>query len=179
MKTRSFQPGAGQALGLLGLQAHAGRDDEHVVGEHGSVVEQHLVALGPDFFDLVLMEDDAASQLAPARPHDLVHVREPERDEEQARLVDVPVVAVDDVDLGLVRVEAAAQPVGGHRAARAAAEDDDLLPAHDAPPASTSSRLAPRGWREIVSANSIPASIERRSGHARATRRQALELGVA
>ena len=86
------------------------------------------------------MEDDAVAELAPARPHDLLHVREPEGDEEQARLVDVPVVAIDDVDLGLVRVEAAAQPVGGHRAAGAAAEDDDLLPAHDAPPASTSAR---------------------------------------
>jgi len=40
----------------------------------------------------------------------------------------VPVVAIDDVDLGFVLVEAAAQPVGGHRAARAAAEDDDPFP---------------------------------------------------
>ena len=100
-------------------------------GQHGAVVEQHLVALDPDRLDLVLVEDDAVAQLAPARPHDLVDVREPEGDEEQAGLVDVPVVAVDDVDLGLVGVEAAAQPVGGHRAAGAAAEDHDLLPRHD------------------------------------------------
>ncbi len=53
------------------------------------------------------MEDDAGAQLASARPHDLVDVGEPEGDEEQAGLVDVPVVAVDDVDLGLVRAEAA------------------------------------------------------------------------
>src|SRR6266542_4211136 len=89
------------------------------------------------------MEDDAAAQLAPAWPHDLLHVREPEGDEEQARLVDVPVVAVDDVDLGLVRVEAAAQPVGGHRAAGPPAEDHDLLLAHDAPPVATS---VSRAW---------------------------------
>ena len=119
--------GPGQALGLLGLQAGAARDDEHVVGQHRAVVEQHLVALDPDLLDLVLVEDDAVAQLPPAGPHDLIDLREPERDEEQAGLVDVAVVAVDDVDLGLVRVEAAAQPVGGHRAARAAAEDHDLL----------------------------------------------------
>jgi hypothetical protein len=34
-------------------------------------------------------------------------VCEPEGDEQQTRLIDVPVVAVDDVDLGLVCVEAA------------------------------------------------------------------------
>ena len=50
----------GQALGLLRLQAHAGRDDEHVVREHRAVVEQHLVALDPHLLDLVLVEEDAA-----------------------------------------------------------------------------------------------------------------------
>ena len=57
-------------------------------------------------------------------------LREPERHEEQAGLVDVPVVSIDDVDLCLVGVEPAAQPVGGHRAAGSAAEDHDLLPCH-------------------------------------------------
>ena len=131
--------GSRQTFGLLGLQPHAGGDDEHVVWQHRSVVEQHLVALDPDLLDLVLMEDDAASQLAPARSHDLLELRQSERDEEQSGLVDVPVVAVDDVDLRLVGVEAAAQAVGGHRAARPAAEDHDLLPVHDAPPAATAS----------------------------------------
>ena len=92
-------------FGLLGLQTHAGGHDEHVVREDSAVVEQHLVALDPDLRDLVLMEDDAVAQLAPTRSHDLVHVREAERNEEQPRLVDVAVVAVDDVDLSLVGVE--------------------------------------------------------------------------
>ena len=39
--------GAGHTFGLLGLQPHAAGNDEHVVGKHRSVVEQHLVALGP------------------------------------------------------------------------------------------------------------------------------------
>ena len=78
------------------------------------------------------MEDDTAAQLAAARPDDLVEGGEPERHEEQAGLVDVTVVTVDDVDLGLVLVEPPAQPVRGHRAARTAAEDHDLLLAHDA-----------------------------------------------
>ena len=51
--------GTGHAFGLLRLQAHAARDDEHVVRQHSPVVEQHLVALDPDLFDLVLVEDDA------------------------------------------------------------------------------------------------------------------------
>ena len=54
------------------------------------------------------MEDDAAAELAPPRPLDLLQMREPEGDEEQARLVDVPVAAIDDVDLGLVLPESAA-----------------------------------------------------------------------
>ena len=57
---------------------------------------------------------------------------QPERNEEQAGLVDVPVVAVDDVNLRLVAVEAAAQPVGGHRASGAAAQNHDLFPRHSA-----------------------------------------------
>src|SRR6476659_8170304 len=108
------------------------------------------------------MEDDAVAQLPPPRPHDLVDVREPEGDEEQAGLVDVPVVTVDDVDLGFVRVEVATQPVGGHRASRPTADDHDLLLAHDAPPVATS--MSPVGCSRR-STNSMPASIERRSGH--------------
>jgi DNA-binding transcriptional ArsR family regulator len=77
------------------------------------------------------VEDDAAVQLPPARADDLVDVGEIEGDEEQAGLVDVAVVAIDDMDLGRVRIEATAQPVRGHRAAGSAAEDHDLLPAHD------------------------------------------------
>ena len=106
------------------------------------------------------MEHDAAVQLPATRPHDLVERGEPEGDEEQAGLVDVPVVTVDDVDLGLVGAETATQAVGDHRAARAAAEDDDPLPAHDAPPLTGAS---------IRSVNSKPVSSERRSGQARAT----------
>ena len=130
MKTLLVPAGAGEALGLLRLQTRAGGDDEHVVGEDGAVVEQDLVALDADRVDLSLVEDDAVSQLPFARPDDLVQRGEPEGDEEQARLVDVAVVAVDDVDLGLVGVEAPAQPVGDHRAAGAAAQDDDPLARH-------------------------------------------------
>ncbi len=49
------------ALGLLGLQAHAARNHEHVIGQHRPVVEQQLVALGAHLFDLVLVEEDAVS----------------------------------------------------------------------------------------------------------------------
>ena len=64
-------------------------------------------------------------QLPFARPHDVLGVRQPERHEQQAGLVDVPVVLVDDGDDGLVGRVQAPQPVGGQRAAGAAAEDHD------------------------------------------------------
>ena len=87
-------------------------------------------ALDPDRVDLSLVEDDPVPQLPHARPDDLVQRGEPEGDEEQPRLVDVAVVEVDDVDLGFVGVETPAQPVGDHRAAGAAAEDDDPRARH-------------------------------------------------
>ena len=142
--------GAGQPLGLLGLQPDAAGDDEHVVGQNRAVVEQDLVPLDPDRVDLALVEDDPVAELPPARAHDLVELREPERDEEQPGLVDVAVVAVDDVDLGLVGVEAPAQPVGDHRAAGAAAEDDDLLARHGL-------RLAPAGRAAIGASSELPS----------------------
>ena len=101
-----------------------------------------------------------------------------EGDEEQSGLVNVAVVAVDDVDLRLVGVEAAAQTVGGHRPARPAADDHDLLPAHDASPIATGTRPVAQSRRSMSSTNSMPASIERRSGHAWATL-QTLQLCVA
>ncbi len=125
---------ARHSLGLLRLEPHAARDDEHVVRKHRAVVEQHLVAVDPDLLDLVLVEDDAVSQLAPARPDDLLELRQAEGDEEQPGLIDVQVVAVDDVDLRLVDVEATPQPVGGQGAAGPATEDHDLLSRHCAPP---------------------------------------------
>ena len=72
------------------------------------------------------MEVDSAPQLAAARADDLIDVRKAEGDEEEARLVDVAVVPVDDVDRGLVLVEAPAEAVCGHRPASSAAEDHDL-----------------------------------------------------
>jgi hypothetical protein len=113
-----------------GCRRTTGRNDQHVVGEDAAVVEQQFVALDPDLLDRVLVEDDAVAQLPTARPHDLLDLRQPEGDEEQPRLVDVPVVAVDDMDLRLVGVEAAPQPVGRHRAAGTAAENHDPFPRH-------------------------------------------------
>ena len=84
---------------------------------------------------------DAGTQLSSPRTDDLIDVREAEGDEEQPRLVDVAIVAVDDVDLGLVRVEVTSQPVRSHGAAGTAPQDDDLLLAHDAPPVTGSSRV--------------------------------------
>ena len=142
--------GAGEPLRLLRLQTRSRGDDEHVVGEDRAVVEQELVPLDPDRVDLSLVEDDAVSQLPLARPDDLVQRGEPEGDEEQPRLVDVAVVTVDDVDLGFVGVEAPAQPVGDHRAAGAAAQDDDPLARHRL-------RLSLAGGTAIRASSELPS----------------------
>ena len=63
-------------------------------------------------------------ELRGARADDRLRVGQSERNEQQAGLIDVAVVAVDDDDLGVVAV-GAPQPVGGERAAGAGAEDDD------------------------------------------------------
>jgi hypothetical protein len=127
----AFVPaGPGQALGLIRLEADAGGHNEDVVGQDRAVVESDLVPLQRDRFDLVLVKDDPAAQLAPPRPHDLVEACESERHEEQSGLVDVTVVSIDDVNLCFVGVEPAAQSVRGHRAARSGPEDHDPLPCH-------------------------------------------------
>ena len=46
-----------------------------------------------------IAELDAVAQLGVPRAHDLVRLGEPEGHEQQPRLVDVAVVAVDDHDL--------------------------------------------------------------------------------
>jgi hypothetical protein len=94
-----------QTLRLLRLEAHTARDNEHVVRERRAVIEHDLVALGRDRLDLVFVEDHAGTQLSSPRTDDFIQVREAERDEEQPRLVDVAVVAVDDVDLSLLGIE--------------------------------------------------------------------------
>jgi len=101
---------------------------EALVGEHADSLYRFARSLVRD--SAAAVKDNFASQLAPARPHDLLQLRQPEGDEEQAGLIDVPVVAVDDVDLRLVGVEGAAEPVGGHCPAGSAAEDHDLFPRH-------------------------------------------------
>ena len=116
---RSFE-----TLGLLGHQARAGGDDEHVVAEHAAVGQVDLIRGGLDAVDVGQPELDPVVQLRGARADDRLRVGQPERHEQQAGLIDVAVVAVDDDDLGVVAV-GAPQPVGGERAAGAGAEDDD------------------------------------------------------
>ena len=101
-------PGTGQAFGLLGNEHGACGDDEHVVAEDRSVRESDLV--GPEI-DVV---DRARHRRSRGGAGDPSAARcrlrgEPERHEEQARLVYVTVVLVDDGDLCLgVGVRAAA-----------------------------------------------------------------------
>ena len=111
----SIHPGPEQALGLLGHQPGSGRDDEDVVAEGRTVAEVHLVGLDVDVVDRRFDELDAVVQLPFARTHDVLGVRQPERHEQQTRLVDVPVVLVDHRDDGLVERRTGA--AGGWRSA--------------------------------------------------------------
>ena len=130
---------AAHALGVLGLEAGARCDDQDVVGERCSVSEVDEVRVELDPVDLRLEEPDAVPQLALPGAGDLVCVGEAERDEQEARLVDVAVVPVDDGDLRLGVLVGAPEPVCHHRAAGPAAEDHDPLGHHRAPPVCLSS----------------------------------------
>ena len=115
----------GETLGLLGHQPGAGGDDKHVVAERAAVGEVHLVGSDVDPVDGGLDEADAIAQLPFSRPHDVLAVGQPERHEQQPRLVDVAVVLVDHGDLGLVHPIPTPQPVRDQRAARPTAEHDN------------------------------------------------------
>ncbi len=120
-------PRTGEALGLLLDQYAPGGDDQHVVLEHGAVLELHAVRLGVHVVDRDLPELDSLVQLVRSGPHDLVGVGQAEGDEQQPRLVDVGIVLVDNHDLEVVGGIEAPQPVGTQGASGAASEDDDSL----------------------------------------------------
>ena len=72
---------------------------------------------------------DALGELTPARPDDVLRVGQPERYEQEPRLVHVAIVLIDHGDVNPVS-HRSAKAVGGQRAARAPAQDHDLL-GHD------------------------------------------------
>ena len=96
---RATPLGSLQALGLLRRKRRAGGDHQHVVLDILAVNEMDGVLGEIDVLDLGETEVDAAAKLGVARPDDLAGLREPEWNEQQAGLVDVAVVAVDDRDL--------------------------------------------------------------------------------
>src|SRR5262249_3640917 len=66
-------------------------------------------------------------ELPAARAHERLRLRKPKRDEEETGLVDVVVVAVDDVDLQLVGAASAPELVRKQGSRRARSEDYELL----------------------------------------------------
>ena len=139
MKTLLAPARAGRALGLLGHQARARGHDQRVVGERLAAGEVDRPGLDVDAVDPADHVVDAVVQLRAARAHEVLGAGHAEGDEEEARLVDVAVVLVDDGDLQVTLVEAAAQPVGHQRATGPPAQDDDAV--HSA----SRARLAPFG----------------------------------
>ena len=80
-----------------------------------------MIVIADDFTG----SNDTGVQLAPPGADDVLGVGEAERHEEQARLVDVGVVLVDDGDLDVVG-ELAPQAVGTEGAAGPASEDHEV-----------------------------------------------------
>jgi hypothetical protein len=69
---------------------------------------------------------DTVVQLTAAWSHQVASIGEAERDEEEAGLIDMVIVAVDEGDVDRTR-EHPAQPIRGDRATRTAAQDEDVL----------------------------------------------------
>jgi hypothetical protein len=114
---------AGQPFGLLGEQHVAGGEHQHVVAELAAVDQPHPVALEIHPVHRAAAIGDPFAQPRGPGADEVLATAHPERHEQQARLVDVVVVLVDDGDL---QVRAGApQPVRGQSATRAAAEDHD------------------------------------------------------
>jgi hypothetical protein len=97
-----------------------------IVGQHGAVAEVDPLAVDIHMVDRALVVADARAKLAGPGAHDGWRAVLGERHEEQARLIDVTVVAVHDRDLRLVG-ELAPQPVRGQRSGGPAAEDHNSL----------------------------------------------------
>jgi len=95
-------PRPGESLGFLFDQDRAGCDDQGVVAQFGAVSQMHDVRLDVDALNWDQAELDSLVELVPPRTDDLGAVRQPERHEEQSRLVDVIVVLIDDHDLDVV-----------------------------------------------------------------------------
>ena len=112
----------GQPLRLLGDQAGAGGHHQDVVEERRPVRQVHAPGLDVDVPDPALAELDARVELLVAGADDAVRVGQTERHEQQARLVDVTIIAVDhgDRDVG----QLLAEPVRGQGATRARSQDD-------------------------------------------------------
>jgi hypothetical protein len=78
---------------FLRNQPRASRDDQHVIAQCGSVREQHSVVLKVDTLDSTAVEPDTCPQLAPPRADKRLGAGQPERHEQQARLIQVLVSA--------------------------------------------------------------------------------------
>jgi hypothetical protein len=118
---------AGEAGQLLGGDARAGGDDEHVVVERAAVLEEHAVGGGVDAVERRDDELGLGRQDRPAGAHQLARRGLAEGHEEQPRLVDVVVVLVDHRHAPLGGVQRADEAVGHGGPTGAGAEDDEAF----------------------------------------------------
>jgi hypothetical protein len=79
----------------------AGGDNQDVVAEDGAVGQRDLVPGDVDAVDQGAAERDTWPELTVSRPDQAGRRGHPERHEQQARLVDVLVVGIDDHDVSV------------------------------------------------------------------------------
>ena len=116
-----------QSLGLLRQETGSGGHHEDVVVQRLPVVEVHAVAGQVDPFHPGHPEGDAVPELPLPPPGEAGHVTPAERDEQEAGLVHMLSVLVDDHDLGGLAGVGPPQPVGGQGPACATTQDHDAL----------------------------------------------------
>ena len=119
--------GVGHPGRLLGPWRRSGRDDELVVAQGTTAIEDHS-ALGRQHpLDLGVDEPNSFGDEPAPGLADLVGPVDPERDEQESRLVVVRGALIDDRDRPLLGGQASAELVRRHRSRGATTQDDQLL----------------------------------------------------
>jgi hypothetical protein len=117
---------AGQPFGLLRQQPGSGGDDQDVVAQHTAVFQHDPVPLDVDPVHAAVAVADTTVQLTHPGPREIPRLSDAERQEQQPRLIDVVVVAVNNRDRH-IRTQLAPQPVRRDRAAGTATENYYML----------------------------------------------------
>ena len=116
-----------QAVRLIEVQLRA-RGDHEIVVAYLFAAEQHALPFEVDALRLIDVQLDVVSQQVLHIPDEFLGLVDVEEQGEVARLIEMVRVPLDEGDVGLFQAQFFPEPIGGHDAARAPADDDDLFP---------------------------------------------------